>query len=288
MSLSSLSRARLLALTAPIFWSISGPIVRWMDNADEWQINFYRSGTLSVFVFGLLVLRYRGKVFQAIAATGTVGLVAGLCLCVAFFTNIIALKHTSIANATFLMATSPMVAAIIGWLWLKETVRMTTALAIALAFVGILIMMAGGIVSGSYVGDLVAFGGMIAFGAYAVVLRRGVGVDMTPAVLFAGLFSALLAGAVGMTLGDGLTVTFADFIRCTILGVVQIGIGSVLFAAASQFVPAAELTLYALGEPVLAPIWTWLAVGEVPVLATFIGGALILIALVVQTTGGSR
>ena len=288
MRLPSLARGRLLALTAPVFWSISGPIIRLMDNADEWQINFYRSGTLCVFVFGWLIFRYRGKVFQAITATGSVGLIAGLCLSIAFFTNIIALKHTSIANATFLMATSPIVAAIIGWVWLKETVHLTTVSAIVLAFIGILIMMAGGIVSGSYVGDLVAFGGMIAFGAYAVVLRRGVGIDMTPAVLFAGLFSALLAGAVSVTLGDGLAVTTADFIRCTILGVVQIGIGSVLFASAAQFVPAAELTLYALGEPVLAPIWTWLVVGEVPVMATFFGGALILIALVVQTAGRSK
>ena len=288
MRLSNLARSRLLALTAPVFWSISGPIIRLMDNADEWQINFYRSATLCVFVLGLLIYRYKTKVFQAITATGKLGLIAGFCLSIAFFTNIVALKHTSIANATFLMATSPMVAAIIGWFWLKETVRITTALAIFLAFIGILIMMAGGIVSGSYVGDLVAFGGMIVFGAYAVLLRRGVGIDMTPAVLYAGVFSALLAAAVSVTFGDGLAVTTGDFIRCTILGVVQIGIGSVMFAAASQYVPAAELTLYALGEPVLAPIWTWLAVGEVPVMATFVGGTLILIALVVQTTGGSK
>lgn len=239
MNISSLSRGRLLALSAPLFWSISGPIVRLMDSADEWQMNFYRSGTLALFVFGLLAIRYKGKLWAAMSATGRTGMLAGLFLSVAFFTNIVALNHTTIANATFLMATSPMVAAIIAWIWLKEKVSVRTAASIGLAFVGILVMMGGGIVSGSFFGDLIAFAGMIAFGAYAVVLRRGVGVDMTPAVLYAGVLSAVVAASVAVTFGDGLAVSFADLVRCTVLGVVQIGIGSVLFAAASQFVPAA-------------------------------------------------
>ena len=145
MSLSPLKRGRMLALTAPIFWSISGPIVRLMDNADEWQVNFYRSGTLSLFVIGLLALRHRGKLWKVITATGRVGLLAGACLAVAFFTNIVALNHTTIANATLLMATSPMVAAVIGWAWLREKVSVRTGGAIGLAFVGVLIMIGGGL-----------------------------------------------------------------------------------------------------------------------------------------------
>ena len=60
-----------------------------------------------------------------------------------------------------------------------------------------------------------------------------------------------------------------------------------MFAMASQVVPAAELTLYALGEPILAPVWTGLVVNEVPVVATFIGGGLMLIALSIQTTAAA-
>lgn len=66
---------------------------------------------------------------------------------------------------------------------------------------------------------------------------------------------------------------------CAGLGVFQLGIGSIMFALASATVPAVELTLFALGEPLLAPVWVWLVVGEVPPIASFIGGGLLFIAL---------
>jgi hypothetical protein len=52
-----------------------------------------------------------------------------------------------------------------------------------------------------------------------------------------------------------------------------------MFALASVTVPAVELTLFALGEPLLAPIWVWLVVSELPATSSFIGGGILLLAL---------
>ena len=284
MNSTPLTHGRMLALFAPVFWSISGITIRLMEHPNEWQINFYRSGWLVLFVLVMLALRYRGRFWRPIAASGSIGLISGFFLGLSMFANIVALNHTTVANATLLMAASPIVAAVFGRMWLNERVSTMTWAAIAITFIGIAIMVGGSVIVGSIVGDVVALIGMFGFGAYAISLRLGTKVDMTPAVLYGGLFSSSIAGLIAMATGVGLKMSLYDFALCTVLGVFQIGIGSVLFALASRVVPAAELTLFALAEPVLAPLWTWLGVGEVPVTATFIGGGLILTALLLQTT----
>jgi drug/metabolite transporter (DMT)-like permease len=278
----TLARARLLAVCAPVFWSLTGIVVRLMEDADQWQVNVYRSGSLAVFMLCYLLARYRGKFFQLFREAGLKAIVGGLCVGLAMFCNIIAIAHTTVANATLMMAAGPIVAAILGSFALGEKVSKVTWLAIFIATVGIAIMVGGNPLEGGLLGDLIALLGMLGFGCYAVVLRKGKNVDMTPAVFYAGLFSAVAAGLVSVTLGSGLVISANDAMWCSFLGVVQLGIGSILFAVASSAVPAVELTLFALGEPMLAPLWVWIGVGEVPATSTFIGGGVLLAAVLLH------
>ncbi len=274
---------RLLALMAPVFWSISGVTVRYMESASAWQINFYRSGSLTLFVLAVLLVRYRGGVVTAVRATGWAGPVGGFFLGMAFLANIVALTHTTVANAVLLMGSGPIVAAILARIFLAERIGTATLFAIVLAALAIAIMVGGGTGSGQLFGDIVALAGVMAFGCYVTVLRGGAAVDMTPAVFYAGIFSTIASALVSVP-GEGLAVSWLDFALCTMLGFVQLGIGSVMFAWAAQSVPAVELALFSLGETVLAPIWTWVGVGEVPHTATFVGGAVMLLALIIQAT----
>ncbi len=268
----------------PVFWSISGVTVRVMDSATEWQINFYRSGALALFVLAVLAFRYRGGTLRAIRATGLAGVLGGVFAGMAMLCNIVALKHTSVANTVLLMASGPIIAAVLARVLLGERVTARTRVAMALAACGIAVMVGGGAAAGSLFGDAVALVGVLFFGAYAVALRWRPHVDMTPAVLYAGLFAATAGAGAASVNGTGLTASGKDIGLCLMLGVVQIGFGSVLFAAAARSVPAVELTLFSLGEPLLAPIWAWVGVGEVPSGPTLVGGAVLLLALVVQAT----
>lgn len=272
-------RNRLLAILAPVFWSITGLVVRLLEQADEWQVNFYRSSSLALFLLAYLVFRYRRHTFAVIRASGKKAILGGVCIGIAMFFNMIAMQHTTIANATMVMAIGPIIAALFGWVLLGEAVSKMTGLAIVMAGVGLTIMVGGNPIDGSLFGDLIALFGMCGFGLYAVVLRHGKAVDMTPAVLWAGIFSALPAAFVALTFGNGLALPLEEVAMCVGLGVFQLGIGSILFAIASATVPAVELTLFALGEPLLAPIWVWLAVDEVPSVSSFIGAGILLMAL---------
>jgi drug/metabolite transporter (DMT)-like permease len=82
--------------------------------------------------------------------------------------------------------------------------------------------------------------------------------------------------------GVGLLIPPVEVLWCTLLGVVQLGIGSVLFALAAQTVPAVQLTVFALGEPLFAPVWVWIGIGEVPTWVTLLGGAVLFSALGLQ------
>ncbi len=272
-------RNRLLALFAPIFWSLTGLVIRLLENSDEWQINFYRSTSLAFFLLAYLGFKYRSNFWQVIKASGRKAMLAGVFIGIAMFSNIIAMQHTTIANATMVMAIGPIIAALFGWMLLGESVSRMTWIAIALAALGLTIMVGGNPVAGSLFGDLVALFGMLGFGLYAVVLRKGKAVDMTPAILYAGIFSALPSGVIAMSVGNGLIIPAQELLLCAGLGVFQLGIGSIMFAVASVTVPVVELTLFALGEPLLAPIWVWLVVNETPATSSFIGGGILLIAL---------
>lgn len=272
-------RNRLLALLAPIFWSLTGLVIRLLNEVDEWQINFYRSTALSIFLLLYLAIKYRRNFWLVVRASGRKAMLGGFCIGIAMFCNIIAMQHTTIANATMVMATGPIIAALFGWLLLGEAVSKVTWFAIAVAALGLAIMVGGNPVAGSLFGDLIALFGMLGFGLYAVVLRHGKSVDMTPAILYAGIFSALPSALMALTIGNGLSAPMHEIALSAGLGVFQLGIGSIMFALASVTVPAVELTLFALGEPLLAPVWVWMVVDEVPSVSSFIGAGLLAIAL---------
>lgn len=286
--MTSLLTGRLLALCAPVFWSVTGIVVRLLEGADSWQINVYRSGSLALFVLGFLFYRYGPGVFRLFPEWGLKPVLGGLCVGLAMFCNILAIEHTTVANATLMMAAGPIVAAIAGSWFLNEKVSGITWISIFIAAVGIAVMVGGNPLEGGLFGDLIALLGMLGFGAYAVVLRTGKHMDMTPAVFYAGLLSALAAGSVAMVAGSSLIISTNDALWCAFLGIVQLGLGSILFAMASTVVPAVELTLFALGEPILAPIWVWIGVGEIPATSTFIGGGILFVALLIHLFQPSR
>ena len=277
-----MGRHHFFAILAPIFWSVSGIGVRFIESATAWQINFYRSSSMAMFVFLYLIIRYRFGLLRILKESGVVSIVAGLILSGAMICNIVALVHTTVANAVLVMAAGPVLAAVIGGILLKEKTRPILWVSIFLALVGIAVMVGGNYSQDRLFGDLVAMLGVVFFGFYAVSIRYGKAIDMTPAVMFGGISGAVVAALICVTTKTGFSIPAMDFYLCFLLGIVQVGIGNVLFAVAAQSVPAVGLTLYALGEPVLAPLWAWLGVGEAPSFLTLVGGSILMCGLLLH------
>ncbi|MDX1432982.1 MAG: DMT family transporter [Gammaproteobacteria bacterium] len=273
-----------LVLLAGVFWSLGGILIRHVESASDWQILLVRSWAVAVTLFSVLLWRHGRRVPDKFRAVGWPGLVGACCLSVAFICFVFAMQRTTIANATFLLSASPFTAAVLAWLVLREPVLPITWRTMAVAALGIVVMVTDRVEAGAWLGNAFAFGAMLGFSGLVVAMRAGRLGDMLPAVCLAGV----ITGSVSALLVEDFAVSTNDALMCITMGVVQVGAGMVVFTMGSRHVPAAELALLTLTEVVLAPLWVWVGVGEVPAVATLIGGAIVMAAIVWRALGGMR
>lgn len=264
----------LLVTGACLCWSSGGILVRLLE-MDGAAIAFWRSLFMAVAVASGLVVIYRRRMLGVVGAVGWPGVLSGMLLAVAFLGYILSLSHTQVANTLVLMSVSPLIAAALAWLLLKEPLSRPTALSIAAAMIGIAVMFWHGMGAGSLMGDGLALLVALSFGANIVVLRRWRDIDMIPATVVGGLLSALatLPWAI-MT-----PVNASDLLILAGLGFFQLGLGLALFVRGSRYLSAAELGLLTLLETVLAPLWVWIGIGETPGLPALLGGSLVMAAV---------
>jgi drug/metabolite transporter (DMT)-like permease len=281
-------RGRGLVLLSGVVMSIGGPLIRLLESATEWQFLTYRAAALVAVLSVVLALRYPGRLPTAFRAAGWNGVLAGGFLACAFVGFVFSITHTTVANTLFLLSAAPFAAALLGWLVLGERVSRATWLAMLGAFAGVAVMIGEGIAESDLFGDLAALGAALGFAGFSVVLRRGRGVDMVPAVLFAGIISGFTAAVVCLVAGTGLVVPLRDVGLSFTYGAVGIGGGLLLFTLGSRHVPAAELTLLSLTEVILGPLWVWIAFAEEPSRLTLLGGAILLGSIAALTLHGVR
>jgi len=284
--MAAYGRGVLLLLLGGTCLSLGGLFVRLIEQAEGWQILQMRSVGFCVTLLVFMMIRYRGRVAAPFRRIGWTGVTCSLFLAIGFVTYVFALVLTTVANAMFVVAASPFFCAIGGLLFLGERVERVTWMAIALAFCGIALMVGDSLRVGDWLGMVVALGVPTAFAGMVVSIRRaGDTADMMPAVFISGLLAGLAALLFGAPL-DGLPA--ADLLLAMLMGAVQLGFGFILIALGTRLVPAAEVALLTLTEPILAPVWVWLAVGEVPTEATLLGGSAVLVAVLLQAGMGLR
>lgn len=286
----ALGRARGIALViaAGVFWSTIGLGVRLIEDASAWQILFYRSISLTAFLYLVIRLRTGVSPFAHIRRTGWPGVIGALSLLGAYSGGIYALQNTSVATAMVVFASAPFMAALLGLVILKERVRPTTWLAILAACAGIMVMVWGETSGTAMRGNLAALGSAFGFAAFTVALRWGRRGEMMPAVFLSGFMAIFVMGGICLFLGLPLAMDAADTGIALGMGVFQVGIGLVLYTIGSRNVPAAELTLLSLAEVLLAPLWVWLALGETVPVKTLLGGAILLGAIAANALSGTR
>jgi drug/metabolite transporter (DMT)-like permease len=140
-------------------------------------------------------------------------------------------------------------------------------------------MFAQSIDAGRMTGNLLALGISFCFAAQLTVLRKfHARVDMLPQVLVAGLVSLVVAAL----FVPSFAASQRDLAILAVMGCVQLGTGCLLATVASRSLTASELSLLALVEPILGPLWVWLLMREHPGDATLVGGAIVLLAVFVN------
>ena len=278
----------LFVFAAGVLWSTVGLGIRMIEDAVVWQILLYRSISMSLFLYMVIRLRSGESPFLQIRRIGLPGVVAGLSLVAAYSGGIYAIQNTSVANAMLLFATAPFMAAVLGWLVLREPVRAATWIAIAVALGGILIMVSDKSGDVAVQGSLAALGSALGFAVFTVALRWGRSGEMLPSVFLSGLFAIVITFGICQFLELSVVLSLQDGGVAMGMGVFQVGAGLILYTLGSRSLPAAELTLLSLAEVLLGPLWVWLFLNETASLNTLVGGAVLLIAIAGNAVSGKR
>ena len=274
-----LYRRGILQLVASgFFLSTSGIALRIIEQADGWQILFYRSLALSVTILLILVFQKGSRVFDEFRGLEWNDCLLAVFLGTGFVAYVFALLYNTVANALFIFSCAPFVAGFLGWILLGERVATRTWFAIGAAMAGLTVMIGSELAVSRYLGTLIALWIPIAYAASIIAVRSSKRENMLAALCLAGLVS----GGLSAIFVTDYALTLQDLIISLYLGVFQVGVGFTLVVLGTRYVPAAQVGLLAMVEPVLAPIWVWMGVGEVPGLATIVGGAIIFLAITID------
>lgn len=280
-SLPDIRRSTAMAQMAmsAIIISFGGLVIRSMQEADVWQIAFYRSLALFIAVAGVMVLRHRGAAVRQIRAIGRPGVLAGMLMAGATMAFLQSITSTTVANTLFMLSAVPFITAALAWAILGETLLKSTIVTMLAAGVGVGVMVAGGIGAGSLYGNVMGLVCACCFSGYAIFVRRNRNMELLPLMMVS---SGLVMAVALSQRWDDLIIPVHDMLLCFFIGAVLSGGANALFMIAARHLAAAELTLFTLLEIALGPLWVWLVIAETPRAATLLGGAMVITAVLVR------
>ena len=275
-------RGQVYAALAALAWSLAGVLQRELSVSTATQIAgraFFAFFALLLFV----LLSERRGIVRPFTTMGAAGWAVTGCTVIATSTFIVALNHTTVANVLFLQALSPLAAALLAWVGLREAVSRRTLMAMVVAIGGVALMV-GGPGGARGIGLALSLAMTLAFAVALVITRHRRDVSMGPAMCLAQLV-VLIAWAPFSQPG---TIGGHDLGVMALLGVVQMAGGLAFVTMAARLIPAAEVALITLLEVVLGPLWVWVFLNEQPGAATLVGGAIVLGAVAIQAGGDAE
>jgi len=277
----------ILVITAGLLWSTMVLGLRMLDQQSTWAVMLWRSVGMVPVLIGFLLWRGGGRLGPAFAGIGPPIWLGSAMLAICFVSAIYAVQTTTAANAVFPLAVTPLISALLARAALGEPIRPATWAAIAIAAIGVFVMVGEGLSAGDIAGNLAALFAAACFAVFTVCLRWAGQAETLPAVLL-GALMAILLGLVGAGATGGVILFRPDLVALTLgLGLI-LGVGLALFALGSRSVPAAELSLLSMIEILLSPVWVLIFLGQSSSPATLAGGAIVLVAITLNAVSGLR
>ena len=280
----------IFVLLATLGWSLSGVFVRLMPGLDGWQINCWRGFWMSAALLIYLVAVYGPNTVSKFRAIPAVAMIAAA----AFFSvgstlYVTSLSLVSTATVSVIGATSPVFTGLLSPWITGEKPGLPAWISAVMAVIGVGIIAWHGLDGGRTAGLIVSIGVPVCFAGQTLALRRYRGIDMVPAICAGGFVTFLVAGALGFLAGHqggGFDVPPRDLLILAVMGPLQLAVPLIFYARGARSVSAITLSLIVMLDAVINPLWPWLAVGEVPETSSFIGGAVIIGAVIISIFGG--
>ncbi len=277
-NLTEQQKGSLLAFVAVMFITPDSLFIR-LSNIDTWGLVFYR-GIIPFFAvfFGMLLI-YRLNFFKILMTSGIHGIIYVITFSITNITFVVSIQNTNVANTLVMIATAPMLSAILGSIFLKEPPDNKTLISIIITFLSVIYIFFDSLKLGNFYGDILGFITAIGLAVGAVTIRSAKSKNLVPAAVVGKLFVATFA----LLFVENFALINQDIIIVPLMCILCVAIPFVLVTIAPRFIPAAEVNLFFLLETIIGPIWVWLVIKEQPSVETLLGGVVIIITIAIHS-----
>ena len=277
-SLSDQQKGSLLAFVAVMFITPDSLFIR-LSNLDTWGLVFYRGiiPFFSVF-FGMLLI-YKLNFFKILFNSGFHGIIYIATFSITNITFVVSIQNTNVANTLVMIATAPMLSAILSAIFLKEPPDRKTLISIIITFFAIVYIFFDSLRVGNFYGDILGFVTAFGLAVGAITIRSAKTKNLVPAAVVGKLFVALFA----LFFIESFTLIDNDLFIVPLMCILCVAIPFVLVTIAPRFIPAAEVNLFFLLETIIGPIWVWVIINEQPSVETLQGGAIIITTIAIHS-----
>jgi len=268
----------ILLATGGMFAISTDSLITRAADVDGFTVSFW----FGVFVVPamLLVSAFRGKMpARLLREIDRPTVLAGSLQAASTAAFIFAIKNTSIANTVVIIAAAPVVAAFVSWIALRENTSRRLKFGITLSIVGILIVMSGSFGGGGLLGDLFAVGAITFWSLNLITVRSRPQMDRFLMVAIAGVILAVVSAIPAQIIGHD----WQTYVLLMLMGFGGGAAGRVALSLATNYLPVAEVSLFAPIETLGGITWAWLFFDEVPGVSTFVGGFIVIVAFVIAT-----
>ena len=276
--LSSQQKGSFLAFIAVFLITPDSLLIR-LSNIETWGMLFYRGAIPCVVVLIGTLFFYNKNFLKVFLGMGYPGIFYIFSFAVCNITFLISIQNTNVANTLVMIALAPMLSAVLGAIFLKETPDKKTWIAIIVTFASCIYIFYDSLNLGNFYGDF--FGLVTAFGlaCNANIARYAKDRDLVPSAVIGKLCVAIFA----FFFVKNFELVGNDMIYVPLMCVMCVAIPFVLVTIAPRFITAAEVNLFFLLETILGPIWVWLVIKEQPSLETILGGSVIILTIAIHS-----
>ena len=269
-----------LVILAVLLWSTGGLFIK-STTIDAFQVTFFRSLFAAITV-AILTRR------DGLAINGF-GIITSLIYASLLFLFVWATKITTAANAIFLQYTAPIYILVLAPYLIGEKFHLRDLITVLVVLGGMSLFFVGQLRIEDYWGNLAALCSGIALGLYIMLLRHRRADRLNPAiaVIYGNFFLAAIFLPSGLR---AIPVMHAsDWGAVLFLGIIQIGLAYILFIKGVRGgTRPLDASLIGFIEPLLNPVWVYLFVGERPSQWAILGGAIIIITILIHTLLNAR
>jgi drug/metabolite transporter (DMT)-like permease len=274
------NNAKGLALTSSgiFIMSLESLLIKY-TTISSYVFSFYLG--IFIFISMIVTLFFKEKAYIKNAFKSSIFILI-ICAVMMGASNIFfitAVKTTTVANVVIIFSTSALFSALISYLLYREKITKNILYASFFMFIGLYVIFNDSLEFGSLKGNIYALLCTMLFSISFVLLSKYKEMDRIVLTAFSGIAISILA----FLLSEDLKIDMNNLIIVMFMGLIISSFSRVLIGNGAKYISASEVSLLMLIETIMAPIWVWIFLNEIPTIYTFIGGSIIIITLIINS-----